>query len=269
MMYNNKLAVALKSANGKVLREISDTVYIPFGSEYSILVKNLHTSARVKVQVFIDNNNVAEGQCFVIEPKSSLDLERFVKSQSQGNRFKFIERTAGVANHRGVDAEDGLIRVEFKYETEASVNRKWRNVYNNMTSINCSSDNSGMRGIGPSIGGPSCQLGSPRSRSSSNGATMDFMDQPTTQTYSAQVNDVGVTAPGSISNQQFHTAEDFETESLGHSMVLHILGETEDNKAIREPVTVKTKIECVSCGVKNKVQSKFCTECGTSLRIVA
>lgn len=165
-----------------------------------------------------------------------------------------------------------MIRVEFKYETEASVNRKWRNVYNDMTSINCSNDLS--RGIGSNgpvytKGGPSCQLGSPRSRSSSNGATMDSLELPTTQTYSAQVNDVGVTAPGSISNQQFHTAEDFETESLEHSMILHILGETEDNKAIREPVTVKTKIECVSCGVKNKVQSKFCTECGTSLRIVA
>ena len=39
MMYLQKLAVAVK-VNGKVLREVGDTVYIPFGSEYSILIKN-------------------------------------------------------------------------------------------------------------------------------------------------------------------------------------------------------------------------------------
>ena len=37
MMYNEKLAVAIKSA-GKVLREQKDMVYIPFGSEYSIFI---------------------------------------------------------------------------------------------------------------------------------------------------------------------------------------------------------------------------------------
>jgi hypothetical protein len=35
MMYSNKLAVAIK-ANGKVLREFKDEVYIPFGQEYSL-----------------------------------------------------------------------------------------------------------------------------------------------------------------------------------------------------------------------------------------
>ena len=42
MMYNNKLVAAIKS-NGKVLREFGEEVYIPFGSEYSILIKNLHS----------------------------------------------------------------------------------------------------------------------------------------------------------------------------------------------------------------------------------
>ena len=41
-MYLNKVAVAIKS-NGKVLREQGDNVYIPFGSEYSIQVKNLNS----------------------------------------------------------------------------------------------------------------------------------------------------------------------------------------------------------------------------------
>ena len=38
MMYANKLVASLK-ANGKILREFKDNVYIPFGSEYSFLLK--------------------------------------------------------------------------------------------------------------------------------------------------------------------------------------------------------------------------------------
>ena len=47
MMYESKLAAAIK-VNGKVLREFNkDTVYIPFGSEYSILLKNLNTKRAI------------------------------------------------------------------------------------------------------------------------------------------------------------------------------------------------------------------------------
>ena len=42
MMYDKKFVVALK-VNGKILRERDDTVSLPFGCEYSILVKNLHS----------------------------------------------------------------------------------------------------------------------------------------------------------------------------------------------------------------------------------
>ena len=56
MMYGNKLAAAIK-VNGKVLREFKDTVYIPFGAEYTILVKNLETK-RAIVNIFIDGENV-------------------------------------------------------------------------------------------------------------------------------------------------------------------------------------------------------------------
>ena len=59
MMYNNKLAVAIKSA-GKVLREFNkDEVYVPFGNEYSIFVKNMN-SVRALVKVSIDGVDVGD-----------------------------------------------------------------------------------------------------------------------------------------------------------------------------------------------------------------
>jgi len=117
MMYNEKLAVAIKSA-GKVLREFKDSVYVPFGAEYSIFIKNLNT-VRTIVKVSIDGQYVDEsGEGFVINANSSLDLERYLKNRNmnEGNRFKFIERTGKIEQHRGIQVEDGLVRVEFQFE---------------------------------------------------------------------------------------------------------------------------------------------------------
>ena len=116
MMYNQKLVASIKT-KGKILREFKDTVYIPFGSEYSILLKNLNT-VRAVVNVFIDGENAVPGG-LVIDPGRSVDLERWIKNGnlSEGNRFKFIERTAAVEEGpRGIKEEDGLIRVEYQFE---------------------------------------------------------------------------------------------------------------------------------------------------------
>lgn len=118
-MYNSKLAVCIKAA-GKVLREQKDQVYLPFGSEYSIFIKNLN-SVRALVRLNLDGVDVTDGTDLVVGPNSSIDLERFMKkgNLSQGNRFKFIERSGKVEAHRGIQAEDGLLRVEFQFEKVA------------------------------------------------------------------------------------------------------------------------------------------------------
>lgn len=115
-MHNEKLVIALKS-HGKILREFKDTCYIPFGQEYSILIKNLN-SVRVQLRIQVDGQDATEGCSLVVNPNSSLELQRFIKNGNmhEGNRFKFIERTAGIEQHRGVQIEDGLIRVEFQFE---------------------------------------------------------------------------------------------------------------------------------------------------------
>ena len=116
MMYQSKLVASLK-ANGKILREFKDTVYIPFGSEYSFLIKNLNTQ-RALVNIFIDGEDVVEGG-LVLNAGQEVDLERYVKNGnlSAGNKFKFIERTQAIEDGpRGAKLEDGLVRIEFQYE---------------------------------------------------------------------------------------------------------------------------------------------------------
>ncbi len=252
-MYHNKLVASLK-ANGKILREFKDTVYIPFGSEYSFLLKNLNTK-RALVNVFIDGEDMTPGG-LVLNAGQEVDLERSIKNGNltEGNRFKFIERTGSVEKHRGIKLEDGLVRIEYQFELYET---KYQPFFN--SSI--------LRG---------------QTYDSHYGTTTSDWASPMGATYSAtnvslnsmnisaqSLNDVGITVPGSKSTQSFTTTTIGVLESQKHSIVLKLLGETADNEPVRKPVTVKHKPKCVTCGKQNKATAKFCTECGTALEIFA
>lgn len=263
-MYSNKLVLAIKN-NGKILRELKDTVYVPYGSEFSLLIKNLNT-VRCLVSVFIDGKNVAEGSDFVISPGSSLDLERYMVAgnRSSGNRFKFIERTASIENSsRGIKLEDGLVRIEFEFEREAPTRQhylgdritkgmdgEWDSrLARGLTSSTLSSTLSS-RGI-------SGAMGASAAAASSDEISMHVSVQ----------SENGITVPGSVSNQRFTEVAGFPTDGVKHSMVLKLAGDIGQN-AVTAPITVKTKLICAVCDTVNQIDAKFCRECGAALHIV-
>ena len=86
MTYKKNFVAAIK-VGGRVLRESSDRVELPFGSEYSVLLKNLD-SVRMQARITIDGKD-ATGW-LIIGPNQSVDVERFVENLDRGNRFKFI-----------------------------------------------------------------------------------------------------------------------------------------------------------------------------------
>lgn len=116
MVYSQKFVACIK-VNGQILRESDNTVSIPFGSEYSVLLKNLN-SRRVQVKVSVDGKDVTEGTWLVIGPNQSIELERYISDGNfqSGNRFKFIPMTKAIEKHRGLKSDDGLVRVEYKTE---------------------------------------------------------------------------------------------------------------------------------------------------------
>lgn len=261
-MYNSQLVVCVK-VNGKVLREVGDTVYIPFGSHYELYLKNLG-STRVQTSINIDGKPATEGCHLVIEPGKDLTVERFIKggNLNAGNKFKFIERSASVDAHRGIGAEDGLIRVAFEYEQlqPAVIPQPITSPYWIQpilkpqplvippyspppvwysTSVTASAD--------PNVG------------SVLRGLKTDMIG--------GSLGQAGITVPGEVSSQRFQTTTQLKLDGVKHSMVLRLLGEVA-GKQVKQAVTVKHKSKCVTCGRQNKATSKFCSNCGTGLELV-
>lgn len=267
-MYNNKLAVALKSS-GKVLREFGETVYVPFGSEYSILIKNLN-SVRALVTVSVDGTDAGDGDQFVVNANDSLELERFLKdgNQDKGNRFKFIERTENIEDHRGVGVEDGLIRVEFQFEKPVVRHYYPTEIWHYPQREYYGSGYDDIFGKGlRNIGSGDVSFTSTNAVGDGE-AHINFSSSVNANDNVEIMSDAGITVPGSVSDQKFTTVSSFPVEDEKHVVVLKMLGETADNKRVRKAVTVKAKIECSTCGKKNKANGKFCSECGTSLTII-
>ena len=292
-MYNQKLVASLK-ANGKILREYKDTVYIPFGCEYSFLLKNLHTQ-RAVVNVYIDGDVAVEGG-LVINAGEEVNLERYVKggNLSAGNRFRFIERTSAVENGpRGIKLEDGLIRIEFQFELPRPI--LWVNTtYTTNTpyypagvrtseypgttdkytvaasgSVNQMNVGGVLRGVDHSNGGVTRAAAASATNASlqSMGISTSIGEVHDGAACMDSYNDVGITVPGSRSDQKFTSVVMGQMESEKHTIILKLLGETPDNKPVIKPVTVYSKPKCVTCDKQNKISAKFCTECGTSLEI--
>jgi hypothetical protein len=292
MMYNQKLVASIKT-KGKILREFKDTVYIPFASEYSILLKNLNT-VRAVVNVFIDGENAVPGG-LVIDPGQSVDLERWVKNGNltEGNRFKFIERTAKIEEGpRGIKEEDGLIRVEYQFEIPRPVininnivgglhyppgvrgiTSEYKGVTDKFTLQSSGATFSQMNVGGALRGVDFSQNGS--SMQASAAAAIDKVVPHASEMHAGMAtmdwfaNETGITVPGSKSEQKFQTTTVGALDPTIHNIVLHIVGDLGHNKPVEKAVTVAHKPKCVTCGKVNKAHAKFCVECGTALEIFA
>ena len=277
-MYKNNLVLAVK-ANGKVLREFDDTVYLPFGSEYSLLIKNLYNK-RVRVKVKIDGQDALDGNSLVIDAKDDIDLRRFIKNGNlnSGNAFKFIEKTSKISQHRGDRAEDGLVTIEYEFEMDMKVQLQGGNV-----SIGGSSKEYQMPTGATWWYDPNFYSDEGPAATNNYMAVVDSSNSPTSAMYSSDSipqyrgivpkcitpkNDAGITAPGSVQEQSFSKASFFFTDGVKHTITLQLKGVIEGQQEVQKPVTVTRLKFCEMCGTKVRQTAKFCHECGASVEIV-
>ena len=115
-MYQNKF-VAVVKFEGKILREKGDIVTLPFGSEYTLLLKNLN-SKKAQVNITIDGSDILDGKKLLLDPDSDMELEGFLKGKKAYKKFKFIDKNPQISEYRGDKIDDGIIRIEFTYEKD-------------------------------------------------------------------------------------------------------------------------------------------------------
>jgi hypothetical protein len=255
-MYNSNLIMAVK-VGGKVLREFDGTVALPFGSEYTIFLKN-NSSRRASVDVTIDGQDVLDGTSIIINANSTVELQRFIKNGNfeNGNAFKFIEKTAKIEEFRGNKAEDGLLTVSYSFERE--VPRYSPNILRSQ-----GLDNNGQANLAYY----SNSFGS-LTDTTSDSTSYTLTTSNTLTVQNASFNDSGITAPGSVVEQKFRPVYGFVSDGKVLTMTLKMVGALDGQAAIVEPVIVKRKVRCTMCGTHCRQTAKFCHECGASVIIV-
>lgn len=272
-MYQEKFAVAIK-VDGKVLRETKDLVHLPFGSEFTVLVKNLN-SRRAKFRLYIDGTDVLDGTEIIVNANSEVEMKRFIRNgnMNEGNAFKFIERTASIEEGpRGIKVDDGIVRVEFWFEKEEprivdTIYRDrreywWDRKYYPYYDYYSSASTTGVKTKGI-LRSHDVQFSA--LSASANSATVENLSN----TVSTEcLNDVGITVPGSKVEQKFQSVYGFNSENQSHVIVIRLAGKTQKDEEVSKPITVKAKQKCVTCGKTNKVTSRFCSGCGTALELL-
>ncbi len=269
-MYSNKLVACIK-ANGKVLREKGDEVFLPFGSEYTLYFKNEHTR-KVQINVTIDGQDVLFGSTLLLNAGDSMDLKGFVRDiDGVDNRaFRFITKTQEISDFRGDRAEDGLIKITYQFEKEYERPIFGKSaypfdIYTN-GSISYSDDNIYSKGgisnavhINDTFGGFS-------SMSVNCCSSNVSLSSTTVTTRSMAPSDPGITVEGKATNQAFKKGYIGTLEDKSYTMIFQLKGLTSEEQ-LDEPITIETKKQCTSCGKKFKSSFEYCPFDGTFLRL--
>jgi hypothetical protein len=262
-MYSNNFVAVIKN-KGKVLREDNNgIVRIPFGSEYTVLLKN-KDSRKAVVNVEIDDESVAGG--VIVPANQTVELKGSLSDLKVRNRFKFIQKTKEIQDYRGDRLGDGLVRVEYKFEKKVA-EPVW---YYTPPVITWPDPQDCRRCKGSSY--PSHIYNSPSTgdctytcSNSAPGLNNTSLISNSVECSTLPKSDEGITVKGSKTRQDFVYGYTKELESQSSVIILHLRGLTKQRTKVRKAITVKTKLRCPTCGRRSKSSMQFCGNCGTHL----
>ncbi|MCK5015817.1 MAG: hypothetical protein KAS32_01995 [Candidatus Peribacteraceae bacterium] len=269
MVYQQNF-VAVVCVDGKILREKDEnTVYLPFKSDYSLRLKNLN-SKTVEVRITIDGEDVLDDSQLVIAPNTTFDLEGFLDGMEVRKKFRFIQKTKEIVNHRGDDIEDGIIRIEYRFEkdqpftifnlpdlTKQEVHHHHH--YNDFTYRGGLIDS-----YQPTIFGASGDCNITSSLNTSSDESASVYNVSSSIDLGAPDVDEGITVKGADTHQQFGYATIGQLEEHSSVITLKLKGYDKKGK-VKKSLTVRTKVQCESCGRKWKSSFNFCPNCTTAL----
>jgi hypothetical protein len=271
MVYRKNFVAVIK-VDGKVLRERDDnTVYLPFGKEFSVSLKNLD-SRKALAKISIGGTEAGE---LIVHPNRPAELERFIEdSLEKGHKFRFIQKTQEISDYRGDRLDDGLVRIEYQFEQTLPqqtitwsppvvrehhhfyhheylypFSQPWEPVYGTIT---CND-----RGRGSCCGNITVQSNNVSMASGVSGFQANY--------YAAPNPDEGITVKGSESQQRFVYDNIGLLEEPSQVIVLRLRGYQPNQAQVSQPLTIQTKLICPTCGHTAKSSAKFCSNCSTAL----
>jgi hypothetical protein len=288
MVFKEGMIATIKCGN-KILREVKEegnqVVYLPFNSDYSILLKNKDTRKAV-VNICIDNRDALGGSPIVVYPNSETEVKGFIENGSVKNAFRFIKKTKEVSDYRGNFLDDGVVHIEFRYEQvheEKHIQTIHEHIYRPVSDnwyywypryytytgpvpivtwgstssspiisdvVNCSyNSQAGSSGI---ISGEVPISGNINFTSTSYKTDLIESD--------------GITVPGQETHQSFHNVFMGKLEEQGKVINIVLKGTIETGTEVVIPITTSDKFKCPSCGKEWPTSMKFCSSCGTALR---
>lgn len=248
MVYKEDFIAVIKN-KGKILRERNGIVKLPFGSEYEVLMKNKN-SVRALVTVEVDGKDALDGNGLIVSPNDEFSLKGFMKGIYVTNRFRFINKTKQIAKYRGDRIDDGVIRVEFKFEkSQPDYVVLW-----DQKKVNTDDPVPTFMGGGGDL---------TTTYFSCNNIGSSSFASNTTKCSSPRAEE-GITVKGSKVDQSFMYGSMGELEPVSH-VVNMVLQGYKGGKSVKKAITTKTKLVCSTCGNKSKSSAKFCHRCGTYL----
>ena len=252
MMYRNNFVAVIK-CEGKILRERDNgSVYLPFGSEYSILLKNKERR-RAIVDVEVDGTNVLNNSRLIFAGNEEQEIVGFMRDLTTTNKFKFIQKTKEIQEYRGDKIDDGLVRISYQFENMFKT--PLLVPYYKFVNLD----------FRPQViqDSPANYLGS--TYTGAIGGSIGSTTNNVTAYNTAPRSDEGITVKGLEVKQNYSYGNVGDLDCNIHTIVLHLKGISDSKKSIVKPFTVKSKIACSTCGRKNRSSNKCCYNCGTFL----
>jgi len=264
-MYSNGHVVAVQ-VNGKTVNDSNGKVLLPFGVEYSLMLKNRNDRKAV-ARVYIDGDEVTKTGKLILEANSSLNLERYIEDMDNGAKFKFVPLSHQDVDDKG-DSEKGWIEVRFQlvkppqmpviihedhiYHEHHHHHDSWeypiyKGPFYYGNSIWCSANGGNITATLNSGGTGNLKADATSINYSSNAILGSNFSQ-----------EAGATIRGNNSNQKFSYSYVGELESIETVIRFQLVG-TSDKKVASH----YTKTHCNQCGKRYETNDNFCSKCGT------
>jgi hypothetical protein len=251
MMYHKRFIAVIKN-RGKILREDGDVIRLPFGSTYSILLKNKN-SVKAVANVEIDGEDVLQSHGIIVPSNQSVEITGWMRDMDKSNKFKFIRKTKEIQEFRGDRLDDGLVRIAYKFEQQLVfkpivIKDPWP--------------------VCPKNDWPKCPINNWDSYTYNNFTTpLTSISSDTITSYncSAPLKDEGITVKGKMIDQGYHYGTTDLLEDTSHVIILNLRGISSAGQKVKKVITTRSRVQCDICGRKWKSNVKYCGNCGNYL----